>query len=667
MPFDPFAFIQFEFLFFILIFATIALAGFIGFSIYKKTYRSRLFIIINVLYLIFCFFAVNSLFFTYPKMTKMYPQWDSYWRDYDRPIEVEFSRPIDPKTLVLNISPDTKGKWEFEKSIPGLPFERTVTFTPEETIYPGNKVIVYFTHVTNFFNNHQNREEFLQFNSVDLPTVISSTPEHNADNIPVDQEISFKLSHRDGDYVDWQVDMSTDDIFVLQRDSSDTIKLKFENPLKQDQKYMLSLKQIPVARNTITGETTKQDEPKEVYSLLFNTVKVPLIASMTPQGSTVAPNSSITIVFDSPMDKGSVEGLFAINPDVEGTKSWTDDKTFVFKPISLQKGTKYEVKFGKGLKNASGGFSETEVAYSFTTLGAVKVTGWTPSNGTNNVSIASTIKVTFDQKVDQASAQSLFLINPLTDGTFSWNGNTMTFDPSTDLKYQTTYDALIRAGVKTVDGADSTAEYKTTFTTQSQKVLLNMQLFKQVQSKECQVIATQMILKYKGISKTSNQIFDELPKQTIACDATNNTWGDPNLGFMGERNGNHDCGSGHRGYGIYWEPISNYLTSNGISNTPKRGMSITDLTKEVEAGHPVMLWWQNGWSTPTNVSWKTPEGKEIYAVNGMHSEIVIGFVGSSDNPTHMIVNDPWRGQRTLDVNYFKSLWSYFNNTGIIVY
>jgi uncharacterized protein YvpB len=667
MPFDPFSQIQFEFLFVLLMFVALVLLIYDGIAISKRKFRTKLFLILNSAFVIFAFFTLNSLFFTYPKMIHMYPQWDSYWRDYDKPIEVEFSRPIDTKTLVLNISPDTKGEWKFETSIPGMPFKRIVTFQPQETIYPGNKVIVYFTHVTNFFDNHQNREEFLQFNSVDLPKVTESTPAQNAENVKIDQEISFKLSHRDGDYVDWDVKMSTDDKFTIVRDNSDTIKLKFENPLKQNQKYMLQLNQIPVARNTLTGETTKQDEPREVYALLFNTVKVPLVASMSPQGLSVAPNSAITVVFDGEMDPASVAGAFTINPKVEGSISWGDSKTFVFTPTELQKATKYDVKFAKGMKNANGGESEADVNYSFTTLGPVKVTSWSPATGSKNVAISSPIKVTFDQVVDQASAQSKFLISPLMDGKFSWSGNTMIFDPLADFGYQSNYSVLINSGVKTLNGADSNTSYTTSFTTQSQKVLLSMQLYKQVNSKECQVIATQMLLKFKGISKSSSTIFSELPKQTVPCDATNNTWGDPNLGFMGEINGNHDCGGGHRGYGIYWEPISSYLSSNGISNSIKRGFSVSELAKEVEAGHPVMLWWQNGWSTPTDVSWKTPEGKEIYAVNGMHSEIAIGFVGSAENPTHIIVNDPWRGQRTLEVGYFKSLWSYFNNTGIVVY
>jgi uncharacterized protein YvpB len=96
-------------------------------------------------------------------------------------------------------------------------------------------------------------------------------------------------------------------------------------------------------------------------------------------------------------------------------------------------------------------------------------------------------------------------------------------------------------------------------------------------------------------------------------------------------------------------------------------MSISDLANEVAQGHPVILWWQNGWSAPNDISWTTPDGQYIYAINGMHSEVAVGFIGPTDNPTHIIVNDPWRGRRELEVGYFKSLWGYFNNTGVVIY
>jgi len=51
----------------------------------------------------------------------------------------------------------------------------------------------------------------------------------------------------------------------------------------------------------------------------------------------------------------------------------------------------------------------------------------------------------------------------------------------------------------------------------------------------------------------------------------------------------------------------------------------------------------------------------------MHSEVVIGFIGPSSSPSHIITNDPWRGRRTLTIAQFNSTWHYFNYTGLVFY
>lgn len=52
----------------------------------------------------------------------------------------------------------------------------------------------------------------------------------------------------------------------------------------------------------------------------------------------------------------------------------------------------------------------------------------------------------------------------------------------------------------------------------------------------------------------------------------------------------------------------------------------------------------------------------------MHAQVVKGFVGSSDNPTSLIITDSGYGYpgRTMDVGTFKAKWSWFGNAAIIV-
>jgi uncharacterized protein YvpB len=157
-----------------------------------------------------------------------------------------------------------------------------------------------------------------------------------------------------------------------------------------------------------------------------------------------------------------------------------------------------------------------------------------------------------------------------------------------------------------------------------------------------------------------------LPKDSTPYDPAGPTWGNPYTSYVGDINGNP------KGYGVYWNPISNYIR-NYRSTSVRTGWDRTSLLTEVGNGNPVIIWAHNGYSSSSNgpvgsnISWHTPGGTSIYAIAGMHSFVVVGWHGPIDNPTSIILNDTNRGTWTVSTSYFNGLWSYFNNTGIVVY
>jgi uncharacterized protein YvpB len=97
-----------------------------------------------------------------------------------------------------------------------------------------------------------------------------------------------------------------------------------------------------------------------------------------------------------------------------------------------------------------------------------------------------------------------------------------------------------------------------------------------------------------------------------------------------------------------------------------RNASLTDVLNEVEQGNPVMVWAQNLWSTPTDISWTATDGTSVYAISGMHSYVVKGYNGTKTNPTSIIVNDPWRGTWSIATTNFTRVFNYFK-TALVVY
>src|SRR5207249_3808232 len=128
------------------------------------------------------------------------------------------------------------------------------------------------------------------------------------------------------------------------------------------------------------------------YAWSFTTIS-PAIVSVTPDRNTqfAGPRQPVTVTFNQPMDRASVEAGFRVSPDVAqatsparvpGTFQWSDaDTVLVYTPSErLIGGARYDVGLSAGLKGASGGTSSTPWASSFLTVGEPRVVSTRPAN-----------------------------------------------------------------------------------------------------------------------------------------------------------------------------------------------------------------------------------------------------------------------------------------------
>ncbi|MCL7413615.1 MAG: Ig-like domain-containing protein, partial [ANME-2 cluster archaeon] len=81
------------------------------------------------------------------------------------------------------------------------------------------------------------------------------------------------------------------------------------------------------------------------------------------------------------------------------------------------------------------------------------------------IPVSRRINVTFSEPMDQTSVESAFSISPVTKGTFSWNGNTMTYLPNSNLAFETTYTVNIGTGAVDIADNNIQAEHTWQFTT----------------------------------------------------------------------------------------------------------------------------------------------------------------------------------------------------------
>lgn len=634
----------------------LAVIGKINISL--EGYRLAIINLVFIIPLLLLFYDMN----TSPGIIWHYPSLEGYLDNYDKPIVVEFDRPFDPGVVQPYIFPEIAGEWKAEPVYTQLPFiKRRLVFYPHESMFPG-KVFIYYAGITDVFNLTERWEYGIDANAVPLPNLQSMFPEDGTTDFAVDGKLEVEFETETGPFVDWQLELSPETKFDIESNNSKKLVIAFPDRLLQNTEYTMSLYRTPVRFKLDTLEEIDRGSKELIKQAKFTTVKAPLFSSVEPSGEGILIDQVIKVVFDQAMDQDSVIKAFSIEPAVEGTFGWADDKTLVFTPSQpLEKDKDYKIKFAQGIRSVVGGFTENPFEQLFHTIGPVKVSSFNPGGGAGGIGTGSSIRVTFNQEVDHGSAQSKFSLSPGVGGNFSWEGNTLVFKPS-GLSYDTTYTVTISSGVKTVKGLDSNQNFSTTFRTASQVFTLNVPVYYQSWRYSCNLVASRMALAYRGVYRSVGDLYNAVAKDTTPWNEAANTWGNPYSGFVGDVTG------ASKGYGVYWGPISNMIQSQGRGTAVRSGWNRRDLLGEVQNGNPVIIWAHNGYSyAGNNISWTTPGGTPIYAVSGMHSYVVVGWKGSIDNPTHIILNDSNRGRWTISTGYFDALWNVFNRSGVVVY
>lgn len=186
---------------------------------------------------------------------------------------------------------------------------------------------------------------------------------------------------------------------------------------------------------------------------------------------------------------------------------------------------------------------------------------------------------------------------------------------------------------------------------------LNVPAYLQQHALSCEVAALRMALAFYGVKVSEETLLDK-----VGVDNTpykDGVWGNPHEKFVGNVDGKQLVS----GYGVYWNPIARvaneYRPAEAFS-----GWSISQLTAELKANHPVVIWVYVRSGVP--VTWKTTSGQEIFAIRDEHSVTVVGFVGPTDDPTQIIVNDPLVGRAYWSRAMFERKWNSFGRSGVAV-
>ena len=230
---------------------------------------------------------------------------------------------------------------------------------------------------------------------------------------------------------------------------------------------------VPAGLTDVTGGVLAED-----FSWSFSTVP-PRVLEVSPSdgSSDVGLDDPVSVTFNQPMDRSSVEAAFSfVEADmgpVRGTFEWSDDSTvFTFVPDErLPLGGFFQVQVDADIARAANGAAplESSVFWGFATVGPPRIVRTDPADGEVDVAPGGAFRIFFATPMDRETLQDKVTIDPAPEGEvdsyYSTYDNRYTL--AFPLQPSTAYTITIAPGMADVYGNTIDEEMVIDFTTRA--------------------------------------------------------------------------------------------------------------------------------------------------------------------------------------------------------
>jgi len=577
------------------------------------------------------------------------------------PFRVTFARPVNRTAFDVHFSPDIEAAVSFEDPLFGRHLYRTLVVTPLYGWKPGQQYTLTMRGIRNAVGGGEQEAQVLQFAIEDPPRVLEMSFNGPEDQLSITPVVTVKLDKpRDATSLVFETTPAVE--WTVEADVAGTLlTLKPTRPLEHNTSYALSVFGTVALSDGAT--VVYQGEQTLLYKRAFHTRAPYAVKSWSPVGTSVDLRTPVTIDFGASINEAELRDktIIRITPNVAGDFVWNDAHSLVrFIPKDgFAPDTFYSVELGRDLCFARENTqSRVECRFAFRTVGPVKVSSVFPSNGMVGVDVNTSISIAFDQDIEKASAEERFKLEPTTPGIFLWNEQTMTFKPASPLRRDTSYVIKLEPGVRGFTGEPLARLVEVPFNTELATAQLDVALDYQDHALSCEAAALKMALSYFDIAVSEGDIMN-----VVGYDPTphrGNVWGDPHEAFVGNIDGKQNT----TGYGVYWEPMAVAAKRWRPYSEYFTGWTLQQMLAAVKAGQPVMLW--GVYPGGSRDSWMTPEGKEIKAWKGEHTRLIIGFTGTIEKPTRVVVLDPFAGKQFWNPDDLIANGSSFDMSGVVV-
>ncbi len=208
--------------------------------------------------------------------------------------------------------------------------------------------------------------------------------------------------------------------------------------------------------------------------------------------------------------------------------------------------------------------------------------------------------------------------------------------------------------------------------------LLDIAPVEQKYSLNCESASLQMGLSYYGITKTQDEILNEvgfstkLPAQKIG---NRIIWGDPDDGFVGDYNGLYSSYCPNQtgdqsvrtlkcatGWGVNNGPITKVAKKYIKNSYELDNASIVDLKNELANGNPIIFWEVQDSKMPEeNIDIYTKDTWKKINYTRTHVVLLIGYTNIGDETIYTF-NDPATGNRiNLAEPDMRRIWDRYND------
>ncbi|MEN3001977.1 MAG: Ig-like domain-containing protein [Armatimonadota bacterium] len=373
-------------------------------------------------------------------------------------IELRFSCNLNPSSTVTLLQGNAP--------VPGTSVVSgdTITFTPSAPLNYNTTYTISAANIRDVNNNPPSGFPSPYTFTTELPpplNLVSSVPAANATNVPINTTITLTFDQPLDSTSTIAVSSASGAVAGTITIAGATITFTPSAPLAYNTVYTVDFANVRSALGAPPAGTT---------TFTFTTQPPPplnLVSSSPAANATNVPiSTAITLTFDQNLDSTSTITVSSASGSVAGTITITG-ATLTFTPSApLAFNTTYTVDFSN-VRSVLGAPPAGATTFTFTTQPpqTINLISSTPAPNATNVSINTTITLTFDQNLATTSTITVSSNAGAVAGTISISGATLTFTPSVSLAYNTTYTVDF-LGVRSVFGAAPSGTTSFTFTTQ---------------------------------------------------------------------------------------------------------------------------------------------------------------------------------------------------------